>query len=78
MKSKLERQRELLARLKRPVIEGVSADFAVTTEEALAGFYTKKRPPKAKAKSQEKPGKKRKKKARPWFVAGSFENGKRR
>lgn len=78
MKSKLERQRELLARLKTPVIEGVSAEFAVTTDEALAGFYSKKKPSKAKTKPQEKPEKKRKRKARPWFVDGSFENGKRR
>ncbi|MCU9947548.1 hypothetical protein [Pseudomonas sp. PDM13] len=75
MKSKLQKQREVMERIKRPQIPGVSAEFAVTPEEALAGFYRKGEGRKRKAKTAKKgKGKKR----GVWCVPGCFEQGKRR
>lgn len=75
MKSKLDKQREVLARMKRPTIPGVSAEFAVTPEEALAGLYKQGERRKPKAKTAKK-GKAKKRSV--WCVPGCFEHGKRR
>lgn len=76
MTSKLEQQREVLGRIRRTQITGVSAEFAVTPGEALAGYYLK-REKKLKAKIAKK--KKAKGKRRSVLcVSGCFEQGKRR
>ncbi|WP_271105826.1 hypothetical protein [Pseudomonas tohonis] len=74
MKSKLEKQREVLKLMKRSRIHGVSAEFAVTLEEALGGLYKKSQGKKPRTK----PAKKGKKKRSVWCVSGCFEQGKRR